>query len=76
MSHGSYAGSFGSKADNTVRENKNNGCLKQLSMMVSKKLARCCGYFFSRVGHTRAALGLLFECAIAWQNYTEHAQTC
>ena len=45
------------KADNTVKENKNNGNLKNLAMLVAKRLSRCTGYFFSRVGHTHASLG-------------------
>ena len=50
------------KADNTVKENKNNTNLKQMGMLVSKRLFRCTGLFFSRVGHTRLAGRLGLHC--------------
>lgn len=42
-----------------MRENKNNYCFKHLSMLVMKHCFKMSSIFFSRVGHTHAALGVL-----------------
>ena len=48
-----------SKADNCVRENKNNTVLKHLAHLVSEGKADMSALLFSRVGHTHCALGVL-----------------
>lgn len=48
-----------SEADNTVRENKNNCCLKMLCSILGKNLMSCAGMFFARTGHTHGPLGFL-----------------
>lgn len=45
------------KADNTVRENKNNSVLKFLTTLICKRLVRFGGLLFSKVGHTHGILG-------------------
>lgn len=46
-----------SKADNTVRETKNNGCLKMMALLLAKNKMDFAGLLFPRVGHSHGALG-------------------
>lgn len=45
------------KADNTVRENKNNCGMKMMTMLVGKHRLKVGGYLYGRVGHTHGCLG-------------------
>lgn len=47
------------KADNCVRENKNNSTLKMMCYILHQRGLECTGLLFGRVGHTHGALGVL-----------------
>ena len=52
-------GLYPSKSDNTVRENKNNGCMKMMSTLLMKNKLDFISYLFPRVGHSHGTLGAL-----------------
>ena len=45
------------KCDNTVRENKNNGCLKMMALLLAKSKMDFVSVLFPRVGHSHGSLG-------------------
>lgn len=47
------------KADNCVRETKNQWCLKLASHLVGSNHCRLAALLFGRVGHTHGSLGTL-----------------
>lgn len=47
------------KADNCVRETKNQHCLKLAAWLLAKGKCRLAALLFSRVGHTHGSLGAL-----------------
>lgn len=55
-----------SKADNTVRENKNNGCMKMMTTLLQKEKMNFCSLLFPRVGHSHGALGSLIARSVSF----------
>ena len=52
------SGLLRTKADNCVRETKNNSCLRFLSYLTAARKMKVCALLFSTVGHTHGPLGL------------------